>query len=213
MRRNILAIRRESSWFSVGDCFAMSASMSRSMPAQNALPAPVMIPTRAWLLSISSSTVCNSEIICAEIELRLSGRFSVIVAMCPVLSRRSVSYMNSISVRSRAAGCSESHACQPPTTRQERSVQVILVHQGCMRILCANLVRHLEHLDQPGDIDPGICSGLLQCGEHVLRCNVADEIVSRKGTAAKPGQRAVESPAARFIRSQSFRFGVFRPAV
>src|SRR6266849_8462070 len=47
MRRNIFAIRRESSWFSAGDCFAMHASISKSMPAQNALPAPVKIPTRA----------------------------------------------------------------------------------------------------------------------------------------------------------------------
>src|SRR6266446_3567297 len=72
-------------------------------------------------------------------------------------------------------------------TPQERWVKVILAHQGRMRILRANLVGHLERLAKPGDIDPVIGSRILQCSEHVLRCNVPDEIVSRKGAAAKPG--------------------------
>src|SRR6266436_8619225 len=90
MRRNIFAIRRESSWFSEGDCCAIAASISRSMPAQNALPLPVRIPTRAWLFSISSSADCSSDIIAAEIAFRLSGRLSVRVARFPLMSRRSV---------------------------------------------------------------------------------------------------------------------------
>src|SRR6266853_4181712 len=93
MRRNIFAIRRESSWFSAGDCFAMAASMSKSMPAQNAFPLPVTMATRAWLFSIWSSAVCSSAIICVEMALRFSGRFSVMVARFPAISRRSVEYM------------------------------------------------------------------------------------------------------------------------
>jgi len=71
----------------------MAASMSKSMPAQNALPAPVTITTREWLFSMVSSAVCNSAIICVLMALRLSGRFSVILAISPLNSRISVEYI------------------------------------------------------------------------------------------------------------------------
>src|SRR6266851_5146232 len=72
----------------------MAASMSKSMPAQNALPLPVTMATRAWLFSIASRAVCSSAIICVEMALRFSGRFSVMVARFPVISRRSVEYIS-----------------------------------------------------------------------------------------------------------------------
>src|SRR5208282_4938158 len=93
MRRNIFATRRESSSFSAADCVAMAASDSRSIPAQNDLPAPVTMTTRVLLFSISSSADCSSPIMRCESALRLSGRFNVMVAICPDCSSSSVSYM------------------------------------------------------------------------------------------------------------------------
>src|SRR5579864_1919366 len=86
-------MRCDSTIFSAGACCAIAASFSRSMPAQNVLPAPVMIATRAWLFSMASSVDCNSEIIFELMALRLSGRFKVSVANSPVNSNVSVSYM------------------------------------------------------------------------------------------------------------------------
>ena len=59
----------------------MAVSISKSMPAQNDLPAPVKMATRILPRSTSSSTVRMSDIICAEMALRFSGRFSVMVAI------------------------------------------------------------------------------------------------------------------------------------
>ncbi len=52
-RRNIRAIRRESSRFCSSDWLASAFRASRSMPEQNAAPVPVMIATRAGAFSIS----------------------------------------------------------------------------------------------------------------------------------------------------------------
>src|SRR5258708_243371 len=186
IRRKSLAIRRESSWFSAGDCFAMAASMSKSMPAQNALPLPVTMATRAWLFSIASSAVCNSAIIWVEMALRFSGRFSVMVARFPVISRRSVEYIfeNTSSI-----------------------------HERSMRILRANLIRHFEYLRQARGINARIGARFSQRCKDILGRDVPDQIVSRKGASAKPGQRPVEPPASRFVGCENFLFRVLRPAV
>src|SRR5271157_5176918 len=63
------------------------------MPAQKDLPAPVRIPTRTLLRSTASSAESKSEIIGGEMALRFSGRFSVMVAISPVMSSNSVEYM------------------------------------------------------------------------------------------------------------------------
>jgi hypothetical protein len=64
--------------------WASAFKASKSMPEQNAFPAPVRINTFAGLASISLKAKKSSAIISAEIALRFSGRFSVIVAMSPV---------------------------------------------------------------------------------------------------------------------------------
>src|SRR6266853_6876723 len=186
MRRNIFAIRRESSWFSAGDCFAMAASMSKSMPAQNAFPLPVTMATRAWLFSIWSSAVCSSAIICVEMALRFSGRFSVMVARFPVISRRSVEYIfeNTSSI-----------------------------HERSVRILRANVIRHFEYLRQPRGINARIGARFSQRCKDILGRDVPDQIVSRKWAATKPCQRPVEPPASRFVGCENFLFRVLRPAV
>src|SRR6266568_213875 len=186
MRRNILAIRRESSWFSAGDCCAMAASMSKSMPALNALPLPVTMATRAWLFSMWSSAVWSSAIICVEMALRFSGRFSVRVARFPVMSRRSVEYMSET----------------PPQ-----------LTSGDVRILRANLVGHFECLGQSRRIYSRISAGFPQRREDVFRRDVPNQIVSRKGTSAKSGQRAVESPATRLVGRENFFLGILGAAV
>src|SRR5258708_24182229 len=186
IRRKSLAIRRESSWFSAGDCFAMAASMSKSMPAQNALPLPVTMATRAWLFSIASSAVCNSAIIWVEMALRFSGRFSVMVARFPVISRRSVEYIfeNTSSI-----------------------------HERSVRILRANVIRHFEYLRQSRGINARIGARLAQRCKNILRRDVPDQIVSRKWASAKSRQRPVEAPAPRFVGCENFLFRVLRPAV
>src|SRR5712692_1059368 len=71
----------------------MAASISKSIPAQNPLPAPVTITTREWLFSIAYSALCSSAIIWVLMALRLSGRFSVILAISPLNSSIRVEYM------------------------------------------------------------------------------------------------------------------------
>src|SRR5437879_2075863 len=179
--------------------------MSKSMPAQNALPLPVKIATRAWLFSIWSSAVCNSAIICVETALRFSGRFSVIVARFPAISRRSVWYMAATSPDVRTENCSR--------IWQNHSVHVILVHQRCMRVLRANLVRHFERLGQPRRINSRIGARFAQCCKNVFGRDVPDQIVSRKRAAAKPRQRAIEPAAPSFVRRKDFFFSILGPAV
>src|SRR5256885_15332215 len=162
----------------------MHASMSKSMPAQKALPLPVKMATRAWLFSIWSSAVCNSAIICVEMALRFSGRFSVMVARFPAISRRSVEYM----------------------------VGLLSIHKWCTRILRANFIRHFQCLGQPRRINADVVTRLSQRGENILRRDVPDQIVSRKRAAAKPRQRAIEPAAPRFVRGENFFFRIFRSA-
>src|SRR6266436_4417992 len=163
----------------------MAASMSKSMPAQNALPAPVTITTREWLFSMVSSAVCSSAIICVLMALRFSGRFSVILAISPLNSRISVECMTEAS----------------------------LIQKWRVRIFRANLVGHGQDFGEPRGVDAGIGARLAQGREHPLRGDVPHQIVSRKGAAAKPCQRAVEAPAAGFVGSENFRFRILWPAV
>src|SRR5260370_24410632 len=137
----------------------MAASIWRSIPAQNDEPAPVTITTREWLFSTVSSAVCSSAIICVLMALRLSGRFSVIFAISPVNSRINVECMESTS----------------------------LIHNWSVRVFGPNLVGHSQYLGEPGGVDARIGARFVQRGEHLLRRNIADQIVSCKGAAAKPG--------------------------
>src|SRR5437764_6155387 len=115
---------------------------------------------------------------------RFSGRFSVMVARFPAISRRSVEYMvkNSFSI-----------------------------HKWCMRILCANLVGHFERLGQPRGIDAWIGACFPQRGQDILCRDVPDQIVSRKRAPAKPSQRAVEPPATCLVGRQNLFFRVLWP--
>src|SRR5713226_6952941 len=178
-------MRRESSWFSAGDCFAMAASMSRSMPAQNVVPAPVTITTREWLFSMVSSAVCSSSIICVLMALRLSGRFSVILAISPLKSRIRVEYM----------------------------AEASLIQKWRVRVFRANFVGHAQHLRQSRAVDAGINAGFAQRRKRPFGGDVPNQIVSRKGAAAKPRQRAVKAPASRLVCGKNFLFRVLRPAV
>src|SRR5260370_39108042 len=163
----------------------MAASISNSIPAQNALPAPVTITTREWLFSIASSALCSSAIIWVLMALRLSGRFSVILAISPLNSRIRVEYM----------------------------AEASLIQNWRVRVFRANFVGHSQHLRQSRVVDAGINAGFTQRGEHLLGRNVPNQIVSRKRAAAKPRQRAVKSPASCLIGGKNFFLGVLRPAV
>src|SRR4029077_1682739 len=155
----------------------MAASMSRSMPAQNDVPAPVTIATREWLFSMVSSAVCRSEIICVLMALRFSGRFNVILAISPLNSRISVECM----------------------------AEASLIQKWCVRVLRANLVGHGQDFAEPRGVNARIGASLAQSRKHLLRGDVPHQIVSRKGATAKPRQRAVEAPAAGFVRGKNFR--------
>src|SRR5579859_63766 len=121
----------------------MVASISKSMPAQNALPATVTITTREWLFSMASSAPCSSAIIWALMALRFSGRFRVILAISPLNSRMRVEYM-----------------------------EASLIQKWCVCVFCANLVGHGQHLGEPRGVDAGIGARFAQRGEHLLRRDV-----------------------------------------
>src|SRR5215472_16215503 len=185
-RRNIFAMRRESSWFSAGDCWAIAASISKSIPEQNAFPEPVRIPTRAWLFSISSNAVCISAIIAADMALRLSGRFNVIVAICPDMSSSSVEYIFRT---------------------------LLSIHEWSMSVFCANLVGHFQRLRKCLRFDAGIGARFAKRCKHVFRGDIPDEIISGKGAAAKPRKRAVKASATCLIRREDFFFRILGPAM
>src|SRR5712691_8814247 len=163
----------------------MAANISKSIPAQKALPAPVTITTREWLFSMASSALCNSAIICVLMALRLSGRFSVILAISPLNSRIKVEYM----------------------------AEASLIQKWHVRIFRADFVGHGQNLLQARDVDAGIGARFAQRRQHLFGGDVPNQIVSRKGAAAKSRQRAVKSPASGFIGSKNFLLRVLRPAV
>src|SRR5579859_617619 len=131
-----------------------------------------------------SSAVCSSAIIWVLMALRLSGRFSVILATSSLNSRISVEFM-----------------------------ETSLIHKWRVRVPGANFVGHGEHFRQSRAIDSGVSAGFAQRGEHLLRGDVPHQIVSRKGTAAKPGERGIEAPAPRFVGGEDFLLGLFGTAV
>src|SRR6266849_3909799 len=163
----------------------MAASMSRSMPAQNDVPAPVTITTREWLFSMVSSAVCSSAIICVLMALRFSGRFSVILAISPLNSRISVECM----------------------------AEASLIQNWRVRVFRANLVGHGQDFGEPRVVYPRVGARFAQSRKHLLRGDVPHQIVSRKGAAAKSRQRAIEAAASRLVGGKNFRFRVLRPAV
>src|SRR5205085_6263572 len=122
----------------------------------------------------------------AEMALRLSGRFSVMVATGPELSRISVENINSY---------------------------LLSVHEGSMSIVCANLIGHFEGLRKPRRLDSGVGPGFAQRRKNVFGSDIADQTVSGKGTAAKTSQRAVKPATSRFIRSENFFLGPLWAAV
>src|SRR3979490_3300880 len=99
-----------------------------------------------------SSAVCSSAIICVLMALRLSGRFSVILAISPLNSRISVAYMQKTS----------------------------LIHNWRVCVFGPNLVGHRQYLGEPRTVDAGISARFAQRGEHLLRGDIANQIVSRK---------------------------------
>ncbi len=85
-RRKNAAVLRASAKFCSGDCVARPFNASRSIPAQKALPAAVMMATRSLPDSTSLSAARISAIIVAEMALRFSGRLSAITASVPSVS-------------------------------------------------------------------------------------------------------------------------------
>src|SRR5580700_9334808 len=90
---------------------------------------------------------------------------------------------------------------------------MILVHQGRMCILSANLVGHAQHGSEPRGINPWVGPGFFERPKNILRRDIANEMVSGKWATAKSRQRAIESTAACFVGRQDFCFCLFRAAV
>ena len=70
-----------------------------------------------------------------------------------------------------------------------------------------------QNLCQSRRINSRISACFAQRRKNIFRRDVADQIVSRKGASAKSRQRAVESPASRFVRRENLFFRILRPAV
>src|SRR5690242_16501439 len=117
---------------------------------------------------------------------RLSGRFRVIVAICPTMSRISVEYIN---------------------------CNLLSIQEWSMRVFCANFIGHFERLRKSLRFDAWVSPRFAKRREHVLCGDVADQIISSKRAPAKPGKGAIKTPASRFVRRQDFFFRILRPAV
>ena len=66
----------------------------------------------------------------------------------------------------------------------------------------------------PMVLTPGVASARFpQRCKYIFRRDVPDQIVSRKGAAAKPRQRPVEPAAACFVRRKNFFLRILGPAV
>src|SRR5215470_15552737 len=103
----------------------------------------------------------------ADMALRLSGRFKVMVAICPATSRISVVYINDL----------------------------LSVYERSMSVFCANFSGHFENFPQPRRVDAWIGARLAKCCKDILGGDVAHQIVSGKGAAAKPRKRTVKAAA------------------
>src|SRR5579863_8556636 len=133
---------------------------------------------------MASRAVCKSAIIAVVTALRLSGRFSVIVAIASRHSRRSVEYM----------------------VENTSSIQ-----KWRMGVLNPNFVGHGKNLGQALGFDSGISACFFQRRENLFGGEVADQIVSGKWTAPESSKRAVKAAASRFVRRHNFLFRIFWP--
>src|SRR5258708_23350513 len=88
-----------------------------------------------------------------------------------------------------------------------------LIYRWRVRVFRANLVGHRQHLRDPRIVDARIGARFAESRENLFRGDVANQIVSRKGAAAKPCQRAIEAAASRLVGGKNFRFRLLRPAV
>src|SRR6202023_3016055 len=88
-----------------------------------------------------------------------------------------------------------------------------LIYSWRVCVFRANLVGHRQHLRDPRVVDARIGARFAQSRENLFRGDVANQIVSRKGAAAKPRQRAIEAAASRLVGGKDFRFRVLRPAM
>src|SRR5690242_1424095 len=122
----------------------------------------------------------------ADMALRFSGRFKVIVAIGPAMSRISVENM---------------------------ILNPLSVHKRSMGVFCANFAGHFESFRQARGVDAGIGARLTQSRQHIFGSDVAHQIISGEGAAAKPSERAVKAAAPSFVGSKEFLLRMLRPAV
>src|SRR6267142_903402 len=163
----------------------MAESVSRSMPAQNTLPAPVRLATRVRSFSISSRADCRSHIILGEMALRFSGRLKVMVAVGPLCSRSRVEYIASPS----------------------------LVHQRRVGIGRANLIRQFyDFFEMQASFFLAV-AGEAKRGENVLGRDVTDEFISGERAAAEAGEGAVKPAAACIVGGENLIRGAHGCAV
>src|SRR5580692_1208892 len=78
-----------------------------------------------------------------------------------------------------------------------------------MGILDSNFVGQGKNLRQALGFDSRISACFFQRGKNLFGGDVADQIVSSKGTAPESGERAVKAAASRFVRRHNFLFRIF----
>src|SRR5450432_1363820 len=120
---------------------------------------------------MASRADCKSAIIAALMALRLSGRFSVMVAIASRYSRRSVEYMVETLLHSGS------------------------VYKRSVGVGRPNLIGHGKNFSQALGLDARIGAGFFQRRENLFGGDVADEIVAGERAAAQASERAVEAAA------------------
>src|ERR1700728_2041016 len=163
-------MRRESARFSSCVCLAMAWSVSKSIPEQNAFPAPVRITTRTVLsASAAFSAAKRSSIIGVEIALRFSGRFKVTVATWPSRSNFKVLYSKASS----------------DSVYGRRSYGIDGLRR--VRVFFAKLVGHRASNGQRLGVNASGNAASGQRGQDCFRRNISHQFVPRKGAAAQTG--------------------------
>src|SRR5438270_8254220 len=191
-----------SSWLLPTNAFRSS----RSSPAQNALPAPVMISTCASDFSISSSARSSSSTNSKLTALRFSGRLSVMSARPLSLASNNVlKFMLLVlhpEAKPREPYVNPSSFRRDPSLRSEDLVQS---HSS-------NLTRTL-HQSRQRFLDRWLNRALRQRFQQNFGRNISHQLVLGKRTSSQPAQRRVKSPAAGIVRRQNFFRCLFPPAV
>src|SRR5438105_1114214 len=206
MRRNSRAMKAESFTFSSWLLPTNAFRSSRSSPAQNALPAPVMISTCASDFSISSSARSNSSTNSKLMALRLSGRLSVMSARPLSLASNNVLKFMLLFLHPEAKP--REPYVNPSSFRRDTSLRP----EHLVQSHSSNLTRTLQQSRQRF-LNRRLNRALRQRFQQNFGRNISHQLVLGKRTSSQPAQRRVKSPAPGIVCRQNFFRRLLPPAV